>query len=90
MVPEFKFGQTMPSTKENGAKTKPTVEASSGMLMEISMKVSGKMIRPMDTVSIFMLMALNMKVTGRTISKTAKEWNPGKMEVAMKVDTKKE
>ena len=31
-----------------------------------------------------------MKVIGRTIYKMVKVWNPGKMAVAMKVDTKKE
>ena len=85
----FKCGQTTPSMKENGAKTKPTVEESSGMLMVTSMRENGRTIKPMDTVFIFMSMVLSTRATGRTISKTVKEWNLGKMGVAMKVATKR-
>jgi len=35
-------------------------------------------------------MVPNTKDIGRTISKTVKVWNPGKMAVDMKEDTKKE
>jgi len=85
----FKSGQTMPSMKVNGAKTKLTAEESSGMPTVTFMKVNGKTTRPTDTVFIFTSMAPNMRATGRTISRTDKEWRAGKMEVATKVATKK-
>ena len=51
MGQESKFGQIMPSMRENGEKIKPTGEESSGMLTVTFTKVNGKMIRLTDMES---------------------------------------
>ena len=51
MGQESKFGQIMPSMRENGEKIKPTGEESFGMLTVIFMKVNGKMTKLMDMES---------------------------------------
>ena len=76
--------------KENGEKIKQMVVENSGMLTETYMKVNGKMIKQTAMELIFMLTVHNMRGTGKMIYKTVKVWNHGKMEVIMKVATKKE
>ena len=89
MVQEFKYGLTTPNTRENGERTRPTAEESSGMLMVTYMKESGRRTRPTDTVSISMSMAPNTKDTGRMIFKMAKVWRAGKTAADTRVDTKR-
>ena len=50
----FKYGLIMPDMKVSGEGTKLTAVENSGMLMAISMRVSGKMIRQTVMVSTFM------------------------------------
>ena len=87
--PGVKSGQTMLSTKVNGAKIKQMAVENSGMLMVTSMRENGRMTRPMVSASTSTSMVLSTKGTGRTISKTAKAWRAGKMAPATKVATKR-
>lgn len=69
---EFKFGQMVPVTKENGEATKLTARENFGMLMAISTMVIGKMTRLMGMASTVTRMELNTKVSGKTISRMVK------------------
>ena len=50
----LRYGPMVQSTKDSGASIKLMVEVNSGMLTEISTKVSGKMIRLMGMEFMFM------------------------------------
>jgi hypothetical protein len=87
---ELKSGLTVPSTKENGAKTKPTVRVNSGTLTVTSTKASGKMTKPMATESTCTSTEPNTKAIGRTIYKTALVLRAGQMALNTREATKKE
>ena len=85
----LKFGLMVPSMRENGAKTRPTVRVNSGTLMATSMKANGKMTRPMAMEYMFTSTEPNMKATGRTIYRMALELRAGQMARSTKEATRK-
>lgn len=84
-----RFGQTELVMKANGAITKQTALANSGMRTEMFMKVSGKMIRQMDTEFTCMSMVLGTKVNGKMTCKMAKASNRGVMAQNIEEGTKR-
>jgi len=89
MAQARRSGQTEPSTKANGDRTKPMALVSSGTPMAMYMRASGKMTKPMGTVSMSMLMALSTKDTGKTISKMEPVLRVGQMVPNTRVATRK-
>ena len=89
MVTEFKSGQMVPSMKESGETTKPTVSGNSGMLTVMYTKANGKMTKQMAKERIFMLMEPNMQANGRMIYKMAMESRVGQTDLSMKEFTVK-
>jgi len=77
MDKEFKFGQMVQNTKENGKTTKHLEKEDSTTLMVMSMMGYGKMIRPMDLVLILIKMEQSMKVIGKMTCKKVRELKLG-------------
>ena len=84
---EFRFGQTVQSTKVIGTIIKLKAKENSGMQMAMCLTESGPRTKHMDMAFTLMSTELSMKATGSMTCNTAKEGNCGKTGAAMKVRT---